>query len=308
VNPDALAVAIAGYGLYPSRSGLAGRPLEADEWATLCAVLEQRLLLAFGLQAAEVGALPVTHEQQDDLVARTARAQSRRAAVDDTLVEVMGALDRRGIDSCVLHGAAAAALDYRPSTLRLYDSLHLLVAPERLTRAVSGLREDGLLCSDGSRRWSRRQRTRSCRTHDGIHIFLHTTLTAEGVSGSVATADLFANRVRFSTGGTSLPALGTEERLMAACARVRPNAAERDLVAQRDVTQIVLRDDLSVPKVARLASSWRLEALVAEAVRRAWDTFAVPDVVALSAWSKSYRPRRRDRRRWATHRSHEAAS
>jgi Uncharacterised nucleotidyltransferase len=307
VNPDQLAVAIAGYGLYPSGSRLADRPLGTGEWAALCAILEQRLLLGLGFHAAETGALPVTNEQRDDLAALTAKAQTHRAAVDDCLVEVIGALDRRGIDSCVLQGAAAAALDYRPSTLRLYDSLHLLVGPEVLTRAVSSLREDGLLCSDGLRRWSRRQRTRACRTHDGIHIFLHSSLTAKGLSGSVGTRELFANRVRFSTGGTSLAALGTEERLIAACVRARPDGAERDLVAQRDVTQLVLRDDLSVPKVARLASSWRLEALLADAVRRAWDTFAVPDVVALSAWSRSYRPRRRDRKRLTGHRSHEAA-
>jgi hypothetical protein len=63
--------------------------------------------------------------------------------------------------------------------------------------------------------------------------------------------------------------------------------------------QLALRDDVSVQRVERLTSAWRLEAVLAEAVRQAWETFQVPDVVPISALSRSYQPYRRDRRRLA---------
>ena len=113
--------------------------------------------------------------------------------------------------------------------------------------------------------------------------------------------DLLASRVWFSPRGVRLGALGAEERLLHASIHARPDGSPSDLLAQRDVVQLVLRDDLALRRLERLASSWRLEAVLADAVRRAWDTFAVPDVVPISAWSRSYRPHRRDRRRLASH-------
>lgn len=85
------------------------------------------------------------------------------------------------------------------------------------------------------------------------------------------------------------------------CIHARLQRTECHLLAQRDVVQLVLRDDLSLREVERLASSWRVEAVLADAVRRAWETFSVADVVPISAWSSSYRPHRRDRRKLAAH-------
>jgi hypothetical protein len=134
-----------------------------------------------------------------------------------------------------------------------------------------------------------------------IHVVVHTSLTPRTYGRPVATDDLFGHRVRIARRPVVFSALGHEERLVAACVHARLDGARRDLLAQRDVVQLVLREDVSVRRVERLASVWRLEAVLAEAVRRAWDTFAVPDVVPLSAWSRSYRPHRRDRRRLAAH-------
>jgi hypothetical protein len=301
VTAGQMLAAIAGHGLYPTAGRLADHPPESEEWRQLGRMLEQRLLLSLALRAADSGALPVTEEQHQDLAARAADARSRRAAADRCLGEVVDSLERHGIDSCVLGGAATAALDYNPSTLRLYESVDLLVGSGSLDRAVSALRRDGLLSYDGLRSRTRKQRARACRSHNGVEVIFHASLTPKSFGGRLDASHLFANRVRVTADGSTFQALCAEERLLAASVAARLHGGEQNFVAQRDLTQLVLRDDLSVRKVARLASLWRLEALLAEAVRQAWDTFAVPDVVALSAWSRSYRPHRRDRRRLSAH-------
>jgi hypothetical protein len=134
---------------------------------------------------------------------------------------------------------------------------------------------------------------------NGVAVWLHASLTPGRVGEVVETPILLASRMRFTLGRSELHGLGSEERLIAACVHGRLSRAPSDLLAQRDVVQLVLRDDLSAKRVERLASSWRVEAALADAVRRSWDTFAVPDVVPISVWSRAYRPHRRERRRWS---------
>lgn len=89
--------------------------------------------------------------------------------------------------------------------------------------------------------------------------------------------------------------------MIVACIHARFDRSISNLLVQRDVVQLVLRDDLSMRKVERLRSAWRVEAILADAVRRAWETFSVPDVVPISAWSGFYQPYRRDQRKLEAH-------
>lgn len=301
MTPANLLVAIAGHGLYPSTLRIMERPLEPESWKGLLASLSRGLLLGLGLQAAESGALPVTTEQHEELAEILAVAEDRRVAADRRLDEVVAVLGRQGIETCVMHGAANAALDYDRPGLRLYDTLHLLVAPAQREEAVTALMERGILRSEGVQRRPRRQTARMYLSREGIRVVVYTSLAPRNFRGSVHAGDLFPSRVTYTPRSVTLSALAREERLIAACVHARLNVYRKDLLAQRDVVQLVLRENLSVRKVERLASAWRLEAVLAEAVRRAWEAFRVPDVVPISAWSRSYRPYGRDRRRLAAH-------
>ncbi len=87
---------------------------------------------------------------------------------------------------------------------------------------------------------------------------------------------------------------------MAACIQARFDPLGH-LLVQRDVVQLVLSEDLSLRRVESLASAWRLEAVLADAVTSAWETFSVPDVVPISAWSRPTGPVGRDQRRLEAH-------
>lgn len=299
-SPEIL-VAIVGHGLNPSLRRFIESPLDSGAWRTLVAKLETGKLTALALAAATGGALPVTEEQGDELRHRSARAMKRREAAAQCLGEIGTVLNREAIDSCVLHGAATSALDYPEADLRLYESADVLVAPAHHDDAVALLQEKGVLRVPAHERRSRRRGDVRFVAANGVNVGVHFSITPRRFGGAIQTGDLLASRIWFSPRGVRLGALGAEERLLSVCIHARFGASTSDLLAQRDVVQLVLRDDLALRRVERLASSWRVEAVLADAVRRAWGTFAVPDVVPISAWSRAYRPHRRDRWRLASH-------
>ena len=301
MTPADLLVSIAGYGLHPSSLPIINRPLGKEIWQGLLAALTGELVLGLAVQAADSGALPVTGEQHEELSEHLEVAHERRSAADRCLDEVVGALDQKGIQTCLMHGAASAALDYRQRDLRLYDTLHLLVGPDQREEAVSVLVEQGILRPDAAKRRLRRQSVTSYYSRDGVRVVLYTALAPKRVGAQVEAGDLFHDRVAFTPRTVTISALGREERLIAACVHARLNVFRKDLLAQRDVVQLVLREDVSVRKIERQASSWRLEAVLADAVRSAWEMFRVPDVVPISAWSRSFQPDPRARRRLAAH-------
>ncbi len=301
MTPAELLAAIAGNGLYPTARHFIERPLGSESWHELLGSLRRGLLFGLALQAADGGALSISKEQRVELSEELGVAQERRSAADRCLDEAVAELDRHGFETCVLHGAANAALDYHQSGIRLYDTIHLLVAPTQREEAVRALVERGILRSDGAQRGSRRRTAFAYLSNDGVRVMVYTSLAPRHFGAAVEAGVLFPNRITFTPRSVTLSALAGEERLIAACVHARLNSFRKDLLAQRDVVQLVLRENLSVRKVERLASSWRLEAVLAESVRRAWETFRVPDVVPISAWSQSYQPYGRDRRRLAAH-------
>lgn len=301
MTPAELLVAIAGHGIHPSSIPVIDEPLDPDVWQKLAGGLSRELVLGFALQAVDNGALAVTWEQRKDLADRIALSQDRRSEADRCLDEVVVALHRRNIETCLLHDAATAALDYDQPDLRLYDTLHLLVSPTHQEEAVLTLVEQGIVNLTGTRRWRKRQPSIMLTSREGTRVVLYTSLTPKNVGAAVEMSDLIPGRVTFTPRSVTFGAPGREERLIAACVHARLGEHGKDLLAQRDLVQFVLREDLSVRRVERLASSWRLEAVVAEAVRAVWETFRVPDVVPISAWSRSYQPYGRDRRRLAAY-------
>lgn len=301
MNGEQLLYAIARYGLHPPSHALLDRPLPRDSWPSFAAQLDRDLLLTFALDAAVRGLLPLTHAQQEDLSVRLEAAAARRAAADDCLDEAVDVLDQSGVASCVLHDAATAALDYDEPALRLYDSVHLLLTPALRKRGVSALEEHGVLRPEPDSGRQKRRVPATYLSSNGINVTVYTSIVPRNFGGSVGPTDLFAHRIAYRPREVTFTALGMEERLIAAAVRSRLEAARRSVLALRDLVRLVLRDGLSVGRVERLATAWRLEAVLAEAVRRAWESLKIPDVVPISSWSSSYQPHRRDRRRLAAH-------
>jgi len=112
MTPDDLLIAIAGHGLHPSPASRHRASVGDGSLAGAASGAQPRAGARLALHAVDCGALPVTTAQREDLTDRLALAQDRRSEADRCLDEVVAALDRQGIETCLLHGAATAALDY----------------------------------------------------------------------------------------------------------------------------------------------------------------------------------------------------
>jgi len=305
VTLSEILVWIAGHGLNPSLRPLLEQPLDGESWDAFVPKLDQLMLSTFAMAACEAGTLAVTETQFEDLRSRATEATRRCLTASQALEDIITTLDRHALTSCVLHGAATSALDYPPTHLRLYESLHILVDHAQHDEAVDVLRAEGVIRPASAHARNRRRRDVWHRTTSGVDVGLYRAVTPGRFGGAIDSKDLFSNRVWFAPRtkpqGGALPALGMEERMIIACIHARFDRSISNLLVQRDVVQLVLRDDLAMRKVERLRTEWGVEAVVADAVRRAWETFSVPDVVPISAWSGFYRPYRRDQRKLEAH-------
>jgi Uncharacterised nucleotidyltransferase len=302
VTPEEVLISVARHGLHPSTRPLIDRPLAGDAWQPFVDELSRGLLLAFAVDATATGALPVTPAQEAELSDRLGQATGRRAAVDHCLDEMVAALDLHGVSTCVVHDAALAALDYERPQLRLYETVHLLMSPGQRKRGVAALKAEGVLRAGGPTSWPRRKRSQTYVSSNGVLVTILTSIAPRNSGVSAGGGDdPVSHQVTFKPRSVLLNALRPEERLIAACIRARLDRSRHCLLAQRDVVQLVLQDDVSVSRVERVAVLWKSEAVLAQGVRQAWDTLAVPDVVPISAWSRSYQPSRRHRRRLAAH-------
>jgi hypothetical protein len=122
-----------------------------------------------------------------------------------------------------------------------------------------------------------------------LEIDLYDHVVAGPLAIRLPADSLWSDRSCFELAGTSLWGLSPEARLIAACFRVSTEANPR-LIALRDVVQLVLGRRVDVELLHQLAREWGLREFVANAIRRAWETFAIADAVSLSTWARRHRP------------------
>ena len=96
--------------------------------------------------------------------------------------------------------------------------------------------------------------------------------------------------------GRTIHALRPEHRFLNACYHAVLGNAPPRLVPLRDVAELLLAGNVDVDEIRRLAAAWRADAVVALAVRSAWDAFALADATALSFWAYRYEPEPWERR------------
>lgn len=303
--PGQVLAGVAGHGLHPSSRSFLGKPLDRHTWRLVAKEIDRQLLAGIALAAVGSGVFAVTDEQHGELEQLALSGSERRERAARCLVDTVSALEEEAIETRVLQGAASAALDYESPSLRLYESVHLLVTPARLADAIAVLERKGLVRKAGHRSRPASRPGIYLFSASGIKVEVHRSLAVGTFGAPVVPTGLFLGQRCFSIGGKNLSALEDEARFVAACMHARLDSTPHHLLALRDVVQLVLSDNLSLAKVERLAATWRVEPVLADAVRRAWTIFDVPDVVPISVWTRSYRPSRRDLRRLAAYPSPE---
>jgi hypothetical protein len=207
------------------------------------------------------------------------------------LVDLTHQLGEVGVDSRMLKGAATAHLDYPDPALRLIEEASLLVRPKHLQVAVSALIDQG---------W-RRQAREPARGYDtrfgkgitlvdttGLRLTLQRTLASPPFGLGIGIDGLWDRPEHFELAGVRLAALSPEARLVHAC--LETAAVAPAVVQMRDIIQLVAGDRLDPQRFLEMVGVWRLRAVAAVAIQRAWTTLAVHDAPRLSAWAARYEP------------------
>lgn len=296
--------AVAAHGLAGSARRLPDEPLDDDRWRELTALVRWERICGHLVAAITDGALPVTPAQVREALDLDTAALGHVLLLERRLVEVADAFEQADIDYRVLKGAAVAHTVYADPALRQFGDVDVLVPSHRFDDAAGVLERLGCrrpappLRAGFDRRFGKGV---TFVAQDGLEVDLHRTLSAGFFGLSIDLEDLFVTTDRYEVGGRRLPALGREEAFLNACYHAAASHMSR-LVPLRDVAEFVLGTDLDRQRVLERARHWRGEAVVARAVRRTWEVFALADVVPLSVWAERYDADRWERRALGTYR------
>jgi hypothetical protein len=267
-------------------------PLADREFAALLAYVRMQSTTGLLWDALTSGRLPVSGSQLEQAEDAHLRALCSTLLLEHLLLDTFAALRDADVDLRVLKGSAAAHLDYPDPTLRTFGDIDLLVRSGQFDTAVERLSGLGYTRLHPQPRpgFDRNfSKGTSFLTPAGLEIDLHRTL-AMGPYGLRLDLDRMWQGVdSFTLGGAPLPALTPEGRFLHACYHAVLGDVRPRLTPLRDVAQIALTHHLDLPGLHELVRVSRGQAVVAKAVRLAWQTFAIADVLSISAWAAAYR-------------------
>jgi len=302
--PSSIAGALAAHGL-PGAPALGSAPLDEPAWADLLRILIAERLVPVASYAVADGAFVVTDAQRVELFAAHERAMSLALVLERRLLATVGDLRAAGIDVRALKGPAVCRLDYPDPSWRAFGDVDLLVPGAEFDAAGRALTEHG-----AERRFAEVRPGFDARfgkavtfvDPDGIQIDLHRTFATGAFGLRVDTAALFATRDTVTVGGVEVAALSRVHRFLHACFHAALGDQEPRLVALRDVAQLLLVTDLDLEAARAAARAWGAEAVVARAVRLAWDRLGLAPHAA-DRWAAAFVPSRREARALAAHTS-----
>ncbi|MPZ93388.1 MAG: hypothetical protein GEU96_00470 [Propionibacteriales bacterium] len=287
-----LARTVAAYGLIGSLLDPPEVPLGEREFVRLHAAVRSQRMTGLLWAAITDDAFPVTTSQRDRALESHLQALAVALVLERLLVETVGAFEAAGIPVRALKGTASAHLDYPDPGMRTFGDIDLLVPSEAFDDAVASLTRAG-----NQRRFPqprpgfdrRFSKGSSFRTPDGLEIDLHRTFAMGPFGARIPLRELWARSETYVLAGTPVHCLPVEERLLHATYHAVLGGTTPRLVPLRDVAQILLTQAVDVGRMHRLMSASRGDAVVARAIRLAWHELCLADVLALSAWSESYR-------------------
>ena len=179
--------------------------------------------------------------------------KGRNLAVDRVTLEVLGALEDRGLDAILLKGPAHARWLYDPPHLRTYSDTDLLVAPDVVDDAEEVLARLGFelpdIYSDDDRpghehAWVRRR--------DGVRVDLHWNLVGATVDDATAWSVLSTAGAPMDLHGKSVTVLSPEGRALHVALHAAQHGSELG-TAIDDLTRALSLDESIWARAGELA-------------------------------------------------------
>jgi hypothetical protein len=295
-----LTEAVASYGLPGSMLELPAEPLGDADWHWLLADVAEQRLSGLLQSAMNEGTLAVTPVQRAATIDLHTEAMVHALLLERMLLGAVDVLALQDISVRVLKGTAVAHLDYSDASQRPFGDVDLLVESRRFDDAVSALVQAGFVPQFAEPRpgFTRRfGKGMTLNAPDGYELDLHRTFVTGPFGLTVDLDKLWLEHEVFGLGGRVLQALTPEARVLHGCYHAMLTNWPPRLQPLRDVAEMLLFGRYDDQRLRELARAWRCEAVLAAAVERAWQTFHIEDVTALSVWARRFTPDVEDARR-----------
>jgi hypothetical protein len=259
---------VARFGLPHASPTPEGIDLTAAVWPPIFAALQGRRLTGLAVAAAESGMLRLSDEQWAQLLERHRAAMIGAISIERTMIRVLHALEGSDVEVVVLKGTAIAHAIYPDPSWRPFGDLDLLVRTRDWRRACAALAELGFRRHLPEPRKGFDERFGKAATHvseDGIEVDLHRTLVLGPFGLWMEPEQLFQSTAQFSLAGRSFKRLGDTELLLHACMHASLGFRPPLPIPLRDVAEVALRIPVDWVSLDRLASAWRMRAVVQHA-------------------------------------------
>lgn len=255
--------------------------------------------------AVNCGALPATAEQQEEAAALHLEWMELAVLLESDLLVTVGILEKAGVPHRILKGPSFAHLDYPDPSLRVFGDIDILVPSESYDVAAGTLSSHDYVrrYREVRRGFDRRfGKGASFTAPNGRDTDLHRTFSMGPFGLTIDLDEVWSRSSTLVLAGRPFLALDADHRFLHACYHAAIGNKTPHLVPLRDLAGMLERSDdpVSVERVRSSAASWRAEAVVARAVRLAWDRFALEET-ELSCWAAGYRPTARDLRSLSTY-------
>jgi putative nucleotidyltransferase-like protein len=285
--------------------GLPGAPPEpsietvADEWSAVLGQVVHHRLTGLATAASGAGALPLSADQQSELLTHHREAMVCALSLERDLVDVGEAFEAAEIDHVVLKGPAVARVGYPDPSWRPFGDVDVLVPSDRFEAAclvLSYLRYGRTFVDPRPRFAARFGKGAAHVGSDGLEVDLH-RLLADGPFGYWIDHDeVLRSTTSIELGGRSFRRLDDTALVLHACLHAVLGGPRPTLLQVRDIAQLSTRD-VQWEVLAEWGRRWRLRAVLERAldfVEPRLGDRALPE--AARAFSRGLRPSTQERR------------
>ena len=303
---ERLVTAVAATGLHGAGMRLPDELLPAPVWLDLVGRVQFHRVEGLFAAAVHGGALAADVDQRAEAAAVHADAMKVCVRLESDLVATGRVLEEAGVPFRVLKGPATAHLDYGDPALRTFGDIDLLVTSRSYDDAAVALAAHGYARKyrEVRRGFDRRFGKGACFVAPNRReTDLHRTFVMGPFGLTIDLDRLWDESAPFEVGGRPFDALGADHRFLHVCYHAAIGNTTPHLSPLRDLAGMLQRPTphpIDVDRVRRLAAEWRAQAVVARAIRLAWDRFALPPT-ELSSWAADYRATAAERRALAVY-------
>lgn len=244
--------------------------LDDDAWDDLVRETEAHRTLGWLSWAVADGRLPVADAKVQPLFERHAELMTKALVLEREAMNLAGLVGANSSPPIALKGVASANVDHPEASLRVFEDIDLLVPADEIDDVVSILRRHGCERDLPPRRahWDRRfAKDIAMVAPSGAEIDLHRTLVPGPFGFSIDLDELRDGVESVPLGSSTVCVLGVEQRVLAAALALTVGEAEPRASAALDMLAALAQPSLDPVRLDRLAGSWRIEALLVEALR-----------------------------------------